>query len=913
MRSRHYILVTLLVFVLWAKVSVAGRDVLVAFDAPGDTALFDAGGVEGNTAPFTPSTTYSFRRVDSAAFGNHAAELSATNLGGGGDDWAFALLNDPILTTEVPLRIDVDLHTTGLYADYGYWHVVFGSAVSTDFLDCYMVTIAAHPSSAGVDLVRWDAGIPTQLDHVSAPIAEGEIYHVAIDLAAGQVHVTGTSVDVTIGFDGSGVPAGTVGFAVNGPGSDPVTGQFDDLDVHFADPALLTVCLDGSGDFTVIQSAIDFVADGAVVELCPGTYDWGNQAPIRSNMVEIVGRTGLEIRGAGPGVVLDGRDGGTGSGLGRLIMISGGADIKVSDLELVHGTASSTSSPGQGGGGLNANDVSNVLLADCVVRYCEVFDDFDGGGLFFRNTGVTMTACVVDSNVSDTGDGGGFTVKYGSASMVDCQIRNNTSGNGGGFACRDFSGFSMMNCDILGNIASAGETGGGGLKGDNILLVDCLVVGNSAPTAAGLSLEATGQSVVLRGLTVADNFADPAGGAVRTSGAGTVTVERTIVADNVGTAFVIDTTCPSVACTILDGNTDGDWIGCLAGLPGTNGNLATPPLFCGTNDYTLRSDSPALPYSHPTDGCGVIGARGLGCYAPQPVISAITDVPDDQGRWVHVAFLRSAHDTDGLAYKSAETYSIQRDEDGRWVTVASGGAYAEGEYLFLAATAVDSTDVGTGLTTFRVIAHMDEGNWASQDAVGYSVDNIVPGTPGNFAVTNYDMASGNANLAWDPVADEDLAYYRVYRDDGMGWAEIGRTGATSYADPVSPPASVEYCVAAVDDAGNESALSSPAIGVSDVHDLSARRFNLSQNHPNPFNPSTLIAFTLDRSMEVTLVVYGLDGRRIRTLWNGPAIEGRNTVVWDGADDGGRRVSSGVYLYRLTTNEKILNRQMMLLK
>ncbi|MFO7654616.1 MAG: FG-GAP-like repeat-containing protein [Candidatus Krumholzibacteriia bacterium] len=93
-----------------------------------------------------------------------------------------------------------------------------------------------------------------------------------------------------------------------------------------------------------------------------------------------------------------------------------------------------------------------------------------------------------------------------------------------------------------------------------------------------------------------------------------------------------------------------------------------------------------------------------------------------------------------------------------------------------------------------------------------------------------------------------------------------------------------------------------------------RRFSLAQNFPNPFNPATSIIFELPRAGRVDLAVYGLDGRRVRTLLaEAPHGAGRHEVIWDGADDAGRRVASGTYFYRLRSGDRMASRKMILAK
>ncbi len=95
--------------------------------------------------------------------------------------------------------------------------------------------------------------------------------------------------------------------------------------------------------------------------------------------------------------------------------------------------------------------------------------------------------------------------------------------------------------------------------------------------------------------------------------------------------------------------------------------------------------------------------------------------------------------------------------------------------------------------------------------------------------------------------------------------------------------------------------------------IAPEEFVLDQNHPNPFNPETTIRYQLDMPAEVSLAVYSIDGHQVRTLVNRHHPTGAYTVTWKGRDNSGRRVASGVYLYRLQAGERVLTRRMMMIK
>jgi hypothetical protein len=96
-------------------------------------------------------------------------------------------------------------------------------------------------------------------------------------------------------------------------------------------------------------------------------------------------------------------------------------------------------------------------------------------------------------------------------------------------------------------------------------------------------------------------------------------------------------------------------------------------------------------------------------------------------------------------------------------------------------------------------------------------------------------------------------------------------------------------------------------------DLPTPNLMLGQNHPNPFNPSTAIAFALPAGGPVELAVFDVAGRRVRTLVSEALDAGQHTVLWDGRDEAGNQAASGIYLYKLVTETRTLTRKMMLVK
>ena len=87
-----------------------------------------------------------------------------------------------------------------------------------------------------------------------------------------------------------------------------------------------------------------------------------------------------------------------------------------------------------------------------------------------------------------------------------------------------------------------------------------------------------------------------------------------------------------------------------------------------------------------------------------------------------------------------------------------------------------------------------------------------------------------------------------------------------------------------------------------------RGYELEQNYPNPFNPGTTIGFTIVNPQEVKLDLYTLDGRYVKSIFNGFVRTGRHTVRLDASE-----LPSGVYLYKLTTGTGLQTKKLTLIK
>jgi hypothetical protein len=126
-------------------------------------------------------------------------------------------------------------------------------------------------------------------------------------------------------------------------------------------------------------------------------------------------------------------------------------------------------------------------------------------------------------------------------------------------------------------------------------------------------------------------------------------------------------------------------------------------------------------------------------------------------------------------------------------------------------------------------------------------------------------------------------------------------------------------VTAVDFAGNMSDYSaqisiapSPVNSIENLANL-PDKYYLEQNCPNPFNPITTIKYGLSQNANVLIKVYNMRGQEVTTLVDASQNAGNHSITWDGKTDTGDQVSSGIYIYHLSTTDFTQTRKMVMLK
>ena len=124
-----------------------------------------------------------------------------------------------------------------------------------------------------------------------------------------------------------------------------------------------------------------------------------------------------------------------------------------------------------------------------------------------------------------------------------------------------------------------------------------------------------------------------------------------------------------------------------------------------------------------------------------------------------------------------------------------------------------------------------------------------------------------------------------------------------------------YQMRAIDNSNNISDRT-PQVSTTTLHidnNENIPSFNLEQNSPNPFNPTTTIGYTLAKDSDVTIKVFDISGNLVATLFRDYQIQGYHSVTWDGTNDSQVYLGGGIYFYQIIARDFIRTKKMILIK
>jgi hypothetical protein len=229
---------------------------------------------------------------------------------------------------------------------------------------------------------------------------------------------------------------------------------------------------------------------------------------------------------------------------------------------------------------------------------------------------------------------------------------------------------------------------------------------------------------------------------------------------------------------------------------------------------------------------------------------------------------------------------------------------------------VGSSPNGSDPTTYSTVA-----TFIAQPITSLSVVVPLVGGPKN----GVGLTTSSADFSWViPAKVSDTLTYQLQFSNNSDMSDStlisGIKSPSQIVNSLAPNKVYYWRVRSVNAKGQTSAYSS--IGQFSLKSITAvsknggdipKTFAVSQNYPNPFNPSTLINYALPKSSLVTIKIYNILGQEVKTLINSELQAGYYTVQWNGDNNYGHSVASGIYIYRVSAGQYAKTMKMMLLK
>jgi len=597
---------------------------------------------------------------------------------------------------------------------------------------------------------------------------------------------------------------------------------------------------DGSGDCPTIQAGIETAIPGDTLELSDGTF---------------IGDGNRDVSFLGKAVTLRSQSGDPNACVvdvggseqephrGFIFENHEGRGSVLQGLKIINGYATGEWPGSHGGGVLCIEDTTSC-----------------------QGPAPTIANCVFESNHADN-SGGGIMCRRASPLISNCVFDGNSAMYGGGLYYYRTDGDFMPTAELVG----------------------CLFEGNYASSLGGGMVVSRVSTVSGSGCTFVNNACPGLGGGVHILDAHLDQSNSIIAFSSEGAAMTFDATgSASHYCCDIFGNAGGDWVGYIGDQLGIDGNLSVDPIFCddGSADpYTLRSDSPCLPGNHPRgDDCGTIGARGQGCVCDPPEAATNCSASDDWCDGVLLTWVDNSIEETG--FKVIREDSVLAVTGANIVEYADTTAAAEESQMYVI--------VATGVCGDAVPSNQDDGRRLQE-----------PMSPDSLVIANIEIEGDSleVELRWcDNSMDEEHQVVYLVVDTQLEEVTTVPADSVSAIFRCERPEINEVCFAIAAVNCETEALSEPvcdsALPVDDASVAIPMRYSFGPAHPNPFNPSVTISFATPREAACQVTIYDVSGRRVAILSDGVLPAGWHAVRWDGKDDGGQPVTSGIYFVQM---------------
>ncbi|MCF7911399.1 MAG: T9SS type A sorting domain-containing protein [Candidatus Cloacimonetes bacterium] len=580
---------------------------------------------------------------------------------------------------------------------------------------------------------------------------------------------------------------------------------------------------------------------------------------------------------------------------------------ETAQLSFVNGTITNNSA--RFGGGFYCID-SSPSLEDITIT--DNSAEVKGGGIYCNQGSLSLENVMITNN-SAAEDGGGIYYNFCSPNLLNVSIMDNSvETNGGGIYC--FHSNPSFENVMIGN-NSAGF-GGGGIFYENSSstnLVNVTISGNSAEFFGG-GIYCNQSSPIIENVTITDNVADIDGGGIYCYTSNPIVV-NSIVWNNLPQDIVLSAYSYLSSVTIAYSDISGGEEGIETNENGTanwlEGNIDIDPFFMDVlvGDYHLTEYSPCIDTGtsyFEYDGevlvdlsqyeySGIAPDMGAFEYGLMLLYGDIDDNElveslDASLVLMYVVGLDPLPELDPRPWSDwrVEKADVNLSGDIGAIDAAHILQYIVG--LISQLPVVNAMRLPPGEITI------------SHDAEYIYLNSLNP-----IFSLEYELTSAeNLTVDLQEVINDDCLYN--YNDNKFALISAAGIAGNIVRIPYQAENPEAWNIHfQIEDNGNSYDLEYlPEDNITELD-------KLISIYPNPFNPETQITFNLPEAEQVNISVYNLKGQLVKILTNEILPSGNNTLIWDGRNTTGRKVSSGVYLLRLKSSNGIVSKKIMLIK
>ncbi len=588
----------------------------------------------------------------------------------------------------------------------------------------------------------------------------------------------------------------------------------------------------------------------------------------------------------------------------------GGIYCNLSNPRLVNITISRNTA--EDGGGINCRDSSNPILENVIISENTASR---GGGIYCHNSSLELVHVTISDNTAV--DGGGMHCYESELSLLNVTISGNAAYyKGGGMYCYE-SDPSLSNVTITRN--TAGEKGGGmyfssnsnpSFDPDN----RCNIYYNHAPSVNDLYADNYSTiAVVVDTFTVMnptdyhtyplDNFTFDILQAVVQQVAGNLYVSP--YGDDANTGHSPFAPVRTISCALSKIIAD---------------NLNPHAIYLSDGVYSPSTNGESFPLSM-VNYVSLVGESEGGV------------ILDAEGKSdVLYIFYGGVIYCNQIRGISIENCTITGGNAGM-----GGGLYCSNSSIVL-----------SNVTIYRNVAEVYAGGISGSNSSILLTNMTIYGNDGGGICFRRNSSINLVNtIMWNNIPFEiflidtcsiAIAYSDIQKGGNgidiykstVNWLEGNSDYVPCFVDPTNGDFHLQVgspCIDAgtaffvyegdtlVNISPNDYAGSAPDMGALEfgAEENTPLSFSLHQNFPNPFNSATIIGYTIAENSKVSLAIYNVMGQEVRTLVDNKQLSGYYSVIWDGRDNAGRVVSSGIYIYRLQTSGEVKSKKMLLLK